>query len=904
MMFFSIKKYFIRIACLTIMFSLWSCSEGDSEDIPSGAAKAKMQIMLQLPGENEATRGTEAGSAAENKINSVHLFVFDSSGNKEFDIYMTLPYGGSSSDVDMSLWDSERVIIVLNTNILSSLSAARNIHVVANMAQTKLASVTNEASLKAILTDAITAEIPQSNALVMHGMCQGHIFTSNIRAALSLVRNVAKVRLTVNTTNSGAGANSTLFAPADNIAVTAVDVANRSYLATGVNHNPAGTAYISYTEKSVSLSSSGTGTKSFALSGFYINENIGNPENGTGPALIYTPTYLLIRIPYNNGSETITDNYYKIKINADNGCLINRNTIYDMAVNIDALGGETPQTAPEISATLNVLPWNEKTLISDLTQTYISVESTTLNVAGGELNFQYATNAEVSKRSASSSASWLTATLDPLNDNNLKITASSTGYTTPRTATVSIKVNDLTKVITVNQAAEPALDGSITLTPSPIYLSSAHPSRTVTLEVTGSAPWTNFINNPAIATYSPASGTGNATLTFTRGATANNADFRFMNMNTLTYADVKVCNLDLKSSVTELQIPADGITNETEVGIVASGGAAIWAVKSKPVWMIISNVNGDMLYSATAEPDEADRAGTIVLYHVDDSDLTVTINVTQSAKYIVFEEFDHMIMTYDWSESTGVDLDTATEFADKTDSPLSSVFPHLASKPVGWGSLGSGTGVVSSPAFTFTNKVRVADATSTAYNRDSNLILRWGGDNRAKAGTENIVFYMSNFRTAANLASLRAKGIRYVYLDLYATWYETADPNTKIKITVRTYKNGTPTRSSQSSATNTAYGTFTYLNASGGTIQPMVTYTESKSLSTKGSPGTYTTTYVKMAIIRYDIEKNDVMLNSVATSRSVSSLNDVIDPDYPQALPGESKDDYAARVDEYCKNRK
>lgn len=814
---FSFRTYLLRITYILIAISLFSCTK-DSEDGNPGTVDPKAQIRLQLPIGDEVTRATETGSNEENLLKNLYLFIFDSSGNKELGVYLDIPYTGSSTDVDMSLWNTEKVITILNSAILSNLDMPRNIHIVSNVAQSKLTSITNETELKNALTDPISGEIAapgDSSPLLMHSVCTGHVYSSGVRATVSLVRNVSKVRLTVNTTDNQ-GTNPIEFAPESKMFITAANVADRSYIVSGKGANPSGTQYIKYASKTLTNPAVNAGEKKFVLPAMYINENVGDMVGSPSPVLTQTPTYLVIQIPYDAGAGTITDNYYKVQINEDNDLTVNRNTIYDITLNIDALGGETEQTAPIVSGTLNVLPWNDKTLVSDLTQTYISVEATTLQLGGGQFDFQYATNAEMSKRSVTSSnTSWLTATID--NNNNIKITAIGTNYTVPRTATLSIKANDLTKVITIKQEAKAVTDGSISLSPAAIYLSTAHPSRTVALTVTNNAPWGNMISNTSIATYSPTSGTGTKSITFTRGGTTGNANFRFINYNTLSYADVQVCNLSLTSSVTELQVPGKGVTNATETGIVALGGNASWVVKSKPSWMTVSNSGGDLLYSAQAEPTENDRTGTIVLSHINDSDLTVSISVKQSANYIMFPEYDYMVISVRWNKSivAGLILDTQIDLSNTGVSGIDR-------QAVGYG---------------------ITGGSSRAYK--GYTFLNWAGDNTSNG-------YMSYL---VNMYSLCYTPVydelpRYFNVNVFSTWYNSTQTNVNntyrhinVSVAIKLYKGGTMSVVS-----------LDYVNNGGALVYDEIT--SNFTVTTHDGYSSYATSCTLLGTIQYDKFKN------------------------------------------------
>lgn len=865
---FSLNKYFVQLICLAGIISLFSCTADDmGERKIDNPSLQKAQIMLQLPDEDENTtisRATESGSADENRIKSLYLFVFDNTGAKEFEKYIDLPFSGSATDIDMSLWHSDKVIILLDNAILSNLNTSRNIHMVANVPQAKLASVTNEASLKTIITNTITAEISTpdaTNALVMHGVCPAHIFSNNVRATVPLVRNVSKIRLKVNVTNSTLGTSTIQFAPDNKISVRAAGVADRSYLVSGIGQNPAGVNYINYAAKNISATSSGT-PKVFDVPAIYINENTGDKSSPTDP-IKQTPTYLVIQVPFNGGEGIVNDNYYKILVNEDNNFVINRNTIYDITVNINALGGETEQTAPVISATLEVLPWNEKTLVSDMTQTYISVQSTSLDVAAGEFNFYCSTNAEMAKRNITSSqTSWLSATFD--SNNTIKITALGTGYTAQRSGTLTIKANDLQKTITVTQKALPVTDGSIKLNPNKIYLSSVTPTRPVTLTVTNNAQWKNLLAAASgIATYTPSSGTGNSTINFTRGGTFANGTFQFINLNTLSYDEVEVCNLSLTSGKTEIQIPGAGIVNETEDEIVALGGNANWRVKSKPDWITITNNNGIMVYSADPEPDEADRSGTIVLCHVDDENLIVSINALQSAQYVMFPEFMYLVVRYRVGSKPGGgtwDMDSQTFFQGTGISSLD----H---KGVGYGA--------------------VSSSTDTYVSYLNNNVMTFGGDNR-RSGYETIYVNMKK------LLELAYDDLpRYIRIELYDRWWNKDNYKEKVDLNLDMVL--------YNSGDMKSVNTYDFENTLGVSAEVWnETYTV--ELKTENSSCPVANNYSRsqhIGTITYDKFKNKatLVMHPAPTTRSLSN-HIVVD-----VLPGESKEDYGKRVQELYNNK-
>ncbi|MDR2955394.1 MAG: hypothetical protein LBV43_09960 [Prevotella sp.] len=885
-MYFAIRnKYFWTISLLAAFF-LFSCSqEIEDQENRIDPIDGKVQIALQMPsGNNNNLKSTELEN--ESIIKNLTLFIFESStGNKEFSIRIDVPYSGSSSEIDMTRWASDQVIMILNTTILSDLNKTRNIHIVSNIAESKLAGVTNENSLKGIITDAIAGNIAnpdEDNPFLMHGMIENHNFSTDVRASVSLVRNVAKVRMTINTQNFTFGGQNILLAPdAEDLSVKIANGADCSYIVSR-SASPSAVAYYSGAFSTVTpLEREISSTKS--VTNHYINENLRTAYKKEENA-----TAFIIQIPYKQDGGTVkTENYYKVMVNQENGYKINRNTIYDITLNISSLGGESDASAVLVEGTLNVLPWNENTLISDISQTFLTVEETITHI-GASKDFYYETNAEASDCSLDPADDWLTATFDVAN--NIKLTATGTTWTTPRETTLSIKVKNLTKVITVKQAPNPVTTNSITITPRVLYLSEVAVTKhaSINLQPTSSS-WLKIGGDASMATCSPESGTGNSSVTFTSGSAYGNTYYKFANLNSMEYDSIQICNLNLIVPDEELNIPGDG-GNFTEY-VTALGGDANWVVKSKSDWITsAANIGGELHFTIGTEPNEADRNGSIFVAHINDPNYTKEIKISQSAKYVKFEDFDYLLITYDWTNSTGRDMDTATEFIN---TGISSVDRH----PVGWGSLSS---------YYYSGAPNSRDnGLAYVYDSKGRMIIQWGGDNRATSGSENIVLYMGNLIAEENLAVFEQNNNqRYLYINIYATWYTTADINSPINLRMRSYKNGTMNRSTVSSYTNVLYGTFT--NSGGtlgidwnGNLKILSKYTDFSDASI------FRTHYTPMGHIRYDIWKNEAVatIGSAYTLLGRSAASAKNGAGIPILL-GETKDEYGERVSNILRGNK
>lgn len=865
-------KRFFCVSALFCLLMLYSCS---SDIHIFGDDSSKAQIVVTVPSDVSLRSADSRSSETdeESLINNLTVLVFNSNtGNKEYSVRIS-SLTTSTSEVDMSEWESSGRIKLIGSSILSNLSTSRDIHVVANISGDKLANVTTESELDSVITDVISEDIPdpdQDHPILMQGSVSNQVFSSDATANISLVRNIAKVEMTINTTNYTFGGKTVKLLPnSEDVTVRAYNCADRSYVVPQ-SKNPQSVKYFKGSAMDITPTTRGDSTtQSFSTS--YINENV-----RTSYSKDSTVTSFIIQIPYQvEGGAVQTDNYYRVLVNQDNGYKINRNTIYDLTVNITTLGGETDASAPLVKAALNVLPWDETTIYSNLSQTYLTVKKTSLNI-GTRKDFYYATNATSSESSLTTGASWLTASFD--GDNNIKLTASGTDYTGARSTTFTIKVNNLSKKITVNQVPEAVSSGSISLSPRAIYLSEVATTKTVGLTVSSSeAPWMLLSGNQSIATCNASSGTGSSTLTFTHGSTYGNSYFKFLDKETMEYDSVKVCNLYLNITSETLLVPSAGGSYTEPVTV--SGGDASWYVKSSPSWITsVRNSSGELAFTVTAKSDETERTGSIVIAHVNDPNYTKTLNIAQSPNYIRFADFDYLLITYDWSNSTGRDLDTGTEF-------MGTNISSIDSQPVGW-SLGS-----------------------TVYDTNSKLVLAWGGDNQALAGSENLVVYMENLTSPSNLTTMRNNGVRYIYINLYATWYAITDYNTPIILKLKSYIGGKMVKSSTTTPTNTSYGTYTN---SGGALD--VSWSGERLITTYRGVSSFRTSYTKMGVIRYDIEKNEAVASiaSSSTSSSVSatslrsmpliksSSSRVVDP---PIRSGETKEEYGRRLHQYSVRR-
>lgn len=812
----------LELISFFIVFILFFSCTGEIEDETGSktAAGGKVQIALQIPiTAGDATSFTTRSEVDnESTIRNLTLFFFDSSGTKKFATYIDLSnINGSSSDVDMNRWANEKVITILNANILSQLSESRNVHVVANYGD--LSGTATEADLNAIITNPITADIPSptptgANPLVMHGADLNHVFATNSKSTVSLVRNIAKVQMTLTTTDFTLGGKKISLAPESTSpsalsSAKVINQADRSFLVSkGSNPSraltPPNITYFNGANTTVAVSSRTTsGTTTFVPHINYINENLRESYS-----VETNVTALILQIPYQvNGGEININNYYKILINNVDGndkYKINRNTIYDITASISTLGGETDASAVLVKGTLNVLPWDENLLTSDLTQTFLSVEKSAVQI-GVNGTLTYSTNAlfssdpQLSECSVitTGTPSWLTVSLVSATQIDLK--ASTMDYTAPRTGTFKLKIRNLIKEITVTQASSPTT-GSIKLQQrGPIYLWKDAPlyKREVGLEIVNNtyppSPWLMTEGDRAVATCDPDRGEGAYwyKLTFTSGTSYGGTQFKFTNLNTMEYDSIQVYNLHLEvPSVIDDIDGKGGISRYTN--LKAYGGNAEWDVKSCDWWLTAKNENGTLVINANKGNDgQQERNGFITICHVNDRDYTKTIQVKQGVYFVIYD-FDYLVLKYNWSGTSGKDLDTATEF-------ISTGLQYVDNRALGYHMYGDvewngssatngksinknttgGSGLVGSTG----NPTKDSGATLT--DPSGRTILVWGGDNTNLNAGESLYVDVQNL--------LKNNLPDSIYIDLYAIWW--SDPSSNpIKVEVTAYKNGTMKR--------------------------------------------------------------------------------------------------------------
>jgi hypothetical protein len=262
----------------------------------------------------------------------------------------------------------------------------------------------------------------------------------------------------------------------------------------------------------------------------------------------------------------------------------------------------------------------------------LSVAPTSLSViaAGGSYTFAVSSNTAWSVAVASG-ATWCAVSPTSGKDNGtVSVTVAKNTVIEPRTATVTFTSGTLTRTTTVTQAAaDPTL--SVDKTGIPFDKDAGNQS----IAVTSNAAWTAAVNTAATwCTVSPASGTGNGTLTVSvaeNPMAAARAATVTLTAGTLTRTvAVTQAGGDATLSVDRTGIPFDKNAGSQSIA-VTSNAAWTAAVNTAATWCTLSNAsatgNGTLTVTVTANPVAIQRAATVTLTA---GTLTKQVAVTQA----------------------------------------------------------------------------------------------------------------------------------------------------------------------------------------------------------------------------------------------------------------------------------
>ena len=410
------------------------------------------------------------------------------------------------------------------------------------------------------------------------------------------------------------------------------------------------------------------------------------------------------------------------------------------------------QGALEIQS--DILDWTEIGTNIGLSNTTLQVSKTNVGLSSVD-SLIVKTNATTGYTVAKDPAgTWFTATTS---GERIVINATTSNYTAPRSSWIDITANNVTKRVKINQRPDV---GTITVSQSPIWMSpsTGNTTRTITVNSTGS--WTTTSGTLANATQNVTSGNaGNTNVTFTRKFNAiDNGDYTMYGPQTWTIRNSSTLET-ISVVVDNYFMLADDIyagnANHTitSSNIDIHGGTGLFTVDAspRPVWITAASClpNGDISITTLKDPDEEAREGYLTITHNGDPTYKIQVKVIQDI-VVTIPPFDFFVLKYEWAQTSGYDVDIATEFAGN-----GATFDRA---PVGWN-------------------------LSQTVNYNSNLLLQWGGD--ARNGEGETAFF--NAPVIENVTTLP----RMINLETYSTWYNPQSQRGQPMVfTMTAYKGG------------------------------------------------------------------------------------------------------------------
>lgn len=189
------KKYIAVIVFFSLL--LTACSS-DDDSVGGTVDNKKIEISFQVTGFVRGTlkAATDNGSAAEQSIDNLYVFLFPTTGSQTFKSYYI-----SSASFSGGSWSSTDNKVSLN--LTQAEAGSRNVYIVANCSnlKTQLDGVTSLEGLKLVLQ---SNDTPWSATLTTPILMSGnktHDFNSNYQlSSIPLIRAVAKVQLNISLT--------------------------------------------------------------------------------------------------------------------------------------------------------------------------------------------------------------------------------------------------------------------------------------------------------------------------------------------------------------------------------------------------------------------------------------------------------------------------------------------------------------------------------------------------------------------------------------------------------------------------------------------------------------------------------------------------------------------------------
>lgn len=412
-----------------------------------------------------------------------------------------------------------------------------------------------------------------------------------------------------------------------------------------------------------------------------------------------------------------------------------------LSVNVDINAGL------DISA--NIHPWIEENHDIDISQGNLIVSKSKVDMS--YMDNIYVNSNDPFEISTEGTTEWLNVV--KLSDSQIQLIADVESYTGERSTRFSLRTNKIVKEIKVLQRPE---KNSISVAPSRVILSPAHPAKSI--ELNSNENW-KLLNPISKATTSPNTGTsGKTTLRFDRSKD-NHGDESVTIRNIYSLEDVQIALSNLYMTAPEnLEFGGNGGTQT--IPVECFGGQKFATVVEHSDFIQWSlTPDKEIKITVPASPVETTRKGRIVIAHADDPDYKIVIPVIQKENIIVtIPEFEYLTYRYFWTSSDGTDLDTGTELINTGLIDRNSG-ESVDNAPVGWNMKGN----------------NITDVRKS---------LKWGGDNR-NSGNECTFIDMQALLSPENYPLLP----RFIEARIYAAWFR-EKRNGNITFEIVAYKGG------------------------------------------------------------------------------------------------------------------
>ena len=185
------KRINYILLMLLLLLPVVSCS---SDDVPEVEMVSIAYSISNFSVDEATTRATEvAGSTAEQQIDNLYLFLFDTNGANPKKQYI------SAASFTGGTWDAANGRVTLNLS--QAEVGTRQVYVIANVSATLRTTLDGVTTLTELRAAAVTSNTPWSPTLTTPILMSGnatHNFVANpILSSVSLIRALAKIELNI-----------------------------------------------------------------------------------------------------------------------------------------------------------------------------------------------------------------------------------------------------------------------------------------------------------------------------------------------------------------------------------------------------------------------------------------------------------------------------------------------------------------------------------------------------------------------------------------------------------------------------------------------------------------------------------------------------------------------------------